>query len=203
MASTQFTGKYENKPTPENQVATTRTLLDLSTEVLVEIIAYLPAADMIAVHRTCRTTRDIVAGAAYLQYILHAEINGVDDLLPPDCPYSERLELLQSHEQSWRDLKFNLFAEFDNTSVVPNNLAYFTLQDSYLIYQCHPEPGKGLQYGYTDLCSADRSKELRWVHLTMGEIQYPGPMKSIIEFAVDHDLVMVMRFCILLDSFSR
>ena len=200
MASAQFISEYENKPTPENQVATTRTLLDLSTEVLIEIFAYLPAADMIAVHRTCRAIRDIIAGSAYLQYILHAGIDGVDDLLPPGCPYSERLELLQRHEQSWRDLKFNRFAEFDSTSVVPN-LAFFTLQDSYLIYQCHSEPGSmGLQYGYTDLSSADRSKELRWVHLTMGEIQCAGP--STIEFAVDHDLVMIMGFCILLDSFS-
>ena len=88
----------------EIQVATTRSLLNLAREVLIEILSYLPAADMIAVQRTCRTIRDTVSGTAYLQYTLHTEINGVADLLPPDFPYSERLKLLRCHEQSWRDL---------------------------------------------------------------------------------------------------
>ena len=198
MASSQF--EYENTPTPENQVATSRPLLDLATEVLIEILAYLPAADMIAAHHTCRTIRDIVTGDSYLQYILRAELNGVDDLLPSDCPYSERLELLRGHEQAWRDPKFNLFAEFDNISVAPN-IASFTLQDSYLIYQCHPEPGMGLRYGYTDLCLADRNKELRWVHLTMSESQDPG--QRMVGYAVDHDLVMTVRFCVPFDPSSK
>jgi hypothetical protein len=64
MASSQFS--YENKPTLENQVASTLSLLDLYTEVLIEIFTHLPAADMIAVQRTCHTIRDIVAGSAYL-----------------------------------------------------------------------------------------------------------------------------------------
>ena len=197
MASGQF--KYENKLTPGNQVATTRSLLDLSTEVLVEILAYLPATDMIAVQRTCRTIRVIIAGTAYLQYTLHAEINGVDDLLPPDFPYSERLELLRCHEQSWRDLQFQRFAECHDIPDVPD-LAVFTLQDSYLIYECFSRRERSLKYGYTDLCSADRNKELRWVHLTMGESQYSD--STMIAFAVDHDLAITVRFCILFYSSS-
>jgi len=191
MASSQF--KYEDKPKPENQVAATRSLLYLSTEVLVEILAYLPAADMVTVQRICHTIRNIVAGTAYLQYILHAKINGVDNLLPRDFPYSECLKLLRCHERSWHDLQFNLFAE--PHSICVQNLRFFTLQGGYLIYQCRPGWGRSLQYGYTDLCSADWNKERRWVHITIGEIQY---LKSTtIKFAVDHDLVMTARFCVL------
>ena len=197
MASRQF--NYENTSTLENHVATTLSLLDISTEVLIEILSYLPATDMIAVQRTCRTIRDIVAGTAYLQYTLLANMNGVDDLLPHDLPYSGRLELLRRHEQSWRDLQFNLFTKCPSNSGVPF-LVSFTLQDSYLIYQCPPRRGRSLQYGYTDLCSADRNKELRWVHLTMGERQYPYP--RTITFAVDHDLVMAGKFCVPFNSFS-
>ena len=191
--------KDKNKLTPENQVATKTPLLDLSTEVLVEILAYLPAADLTAVQRTCRTIRDIVAGTAYLRYTLLAKINRVDDLLPPDFPHSERLELLRCHEQSLRDLKFNLFAECHDISSVPS-LDVFILQGGYLIYQCFPERASGLQYGYTDLCSAERNKELQWVHLTMGESLYPN--SPVIVFAVDHDLVLAVRFCVLFDSYS-
>jgi len=194
--------KYKNKPTPENQVTTTRSLLDLSTEVLIEILAYLPAADMIAVQRTCHTIRDIVAGTAYLQYALHAKINGVDDMLPPDFSYSERLELLRCHKQSWHDLQFHRFAEChrDDTSGVPDQ-AIFTLQDSYLIYECFSDWVGRRRYGYTDLCSADRSNELRWVHLTMVKSQYSASIRIV--FAVDHDLVIAVRFCILFDSSSE
>ena len=195
--------KYKNKPTPENQVTATRSLLDLSTEVLIEILAYLPAADMIAVQRTCHTIRDIVAGTAYLQYALHAKINGVDDMLPPDFSYSERLELLRCHKQSWHDLQFHRFAEchHGDTSGVPD-WAAFTLQDSYLIYECSSDRAGRQRYGYTDLCSADQSNELRWVHLLMmGKSQLPYSTEIV--FAVDHDLVMSMRFCILFDSSSE
>ena len=103
---------------PASPVATppsTCTLLDLSTEVLIEILSYLPVADMLSAQHTCRTIRDIVVGTAYLQYILHAEINGIDDVLPPNFPYSERVELLRRHEQSWNELSLNLF-----TACVPD-----------------------------------------------------------------------------------
>ena len=167
----QLPFKYENKLMLENQVSTTRSLLNLAREVLIKILSYLPAANMIAVQHTCRTIRDIVSGTAYLQYTLHAEINGVADLLPPDFPYSERLKLQRCHEQSWRDLRFNLFAEPHR---IPDGLdrASFTLQDGYLIYRCLSW-GRNMRYGYTDLYSADRNKELRWVHLTTVESHHP------------------------------
>ena len=53
--------KYENNPTPDNQVPIVRSPLDLATEVLIQIFAYLPATDMIAMQRTCRTIRDIIS----------------------------------------------------------------------------------------------------------------------------------------------
>src|SRR6266853_3550994 len=124
------------KSIPASPVATpptTCTLLDLSTEVLIEILSYLPVADMLSAQRTCRTIRDIVVGTAYLQYILHAEINGIDDVLlvPPNFPYSERIELLRRHEQSWNEL--NLFTECVADS--DGHYHEFFLQDGYLIYK--------------------------------------------------------------------
>jgi hypothetical protein len=196
MAQRHF--EYKTKLTPENQVTTIRSLLDLSTEVLIEILACLPAADMTAVQRTCRTIRDIVAGTSYLQYTLLANMNRVDDLLPPDFPYSERLELLRCHEQSLRDLQFNLFAECHSSSGIPNP-GFFTLQGGYLISKSSRGEGRGLQYKYMDLCSAERNKELQWVDLPTGESQYPN--SPMLVFAVDHDLVLAVRFCVLFDSY--
>ena len=100
VSMTSQRSKRKKEPTPGDQVVTTRNLLHLSTEVLIEILGYLPGADMVSMQQTCRTIRDIIAGTAYLQYILRADINGVDDFLIPRLSYSERLELLRRHEQS-------------------------------------------------------------------------------------------------------
>jgi hypothetical protein len=145
---------------------------------------------LFSVQRTCRKIRHVVVGTTYLQYILRARINGVDDFLPPGFPYTERLKLLRRHEESWNGLRFNLFAEF--TTSVPQPGCY-TLRDGYLIYE--DLSGTALRYAYTDLCSATRNEDLSWVHITLHNIHLPLPSKVV--FAVDHDLVVAIRFCVL------
>jgi len=143
-----------------------------------------------------------IAGTAYLQYILRASINGVDDFLLPRVSYSERLELLRRHEQSWHSLHFDLFTKCDPTS----NVHRFTLQDGYLIYQLdYPyTERRWFKYQYTDLCSAARNEDLRWVHVTMRGTESiytsPWPWPKVV-FAVDHNLMVVVRFCVLSNSF--
>ena len=162
-------------------------LLDLPTELLVKILTYLPVVDLFSVRWICRTLRDVIAGTAYLQYIIHAHINGVEDSLPPDFPYSERLELLRRHQQTWSAPQFNLFTK------CVTNMSYgyhFILQDGYLIYEslwADPQ-----QYGYTDLYSTARNEEVCWVHITIDNSRVP-PLNNVI-FAIDHDLVVGLRF---------
>lgn len=180
-----------NKPAPEDRVTTTCTLLDLSTELLVKIFSCLPAADMITVQCTCRTIRDIFVGTTYLQYILRAQINGVEDFLPPNSLYSERLELLRRHEESWSGLQLNLFTEsVIDPSCFPNR---FTVQGGYLIYEAIME--RVPRYGYTDLCSAARNEELHWVHITFDEERFPHPSNAA-TFGIDNNLVVMTRFCV-------
>jgi hypothetical protein len=143
----------------------------------------------LSAQRTSRTIRDIVVGTAYLQYILHAEVNGIDDTLPPNFPYSERLELLQRHEQAWNELRLNPFTEYVE-DLDSRYYHEFSLQDSYLIYR--RPTGTVLQYGYTDLCSAARGDKLRWVHITMAMDDSLIPIS--VAFAVDHDLIVAIRF---------
>jgi len=194
MASRQF--KHEDGPTPGNQVATTRSFLDLSTEVLVQILAHLPPTDMIVVQRTCRMIRDIVDGTAYLQYILRTQIKGIEDSLPHDFPYSERLALLRRHEQSWSSLQFNFFTK---SAITVSPRDSFTLQGGYLIHVSSSPRGNWINYGYTDLYSAASNEELRWVHVKM---EHCGlPVMSEVIFSVDHDLVVAMRFDVISGPF--
>jgi hypothetical protein len=172
-----------------------RALLNLSTEMLIQILAYLPPIDLFSVQRTCRKIRDVVAGTTYLQYILRTQINGVYDFIPPNVPYPERLKLLRRHEKSWNGLQFNLFAEF--TTSVPQPDCY-TFRDGYLIYE--DLSGPVLQYGYTDFCSATRNEELPWVHIAMDDIHLP--LSSKVVFAVDHDLMVIMRCCLFQSPFA-
>src|SRR6267142_1595774 len=183
----------------KNPVVTTQTLLDLSTEVLVEILAYLPVVSLFSVQRTCRTIRDIIAGTTYFQYTMRAYINGVDDDLPPDFPHSERLELLRRHEQSWSNLQLraSIFTQcVTGDSDVPFT-SCFILQDGYLIYEYLMG---GLQrYGYADLCSASPDEELRWVHITIANGHLPTTSTATVGFAVDHDLMVAIRYCVASD----
>jgi hypothetical protein len=179
-----------NRIDPTTSAYPSFTLLHLSTELLIEILTYVPVPDLFSVQWTCRKIRDIIVGTAYLQYIMCAHINGVDDFLPPDVPYSERLELLRRHEQSWSGLQFNLFVECATSIPYPN---HFTLQDGYLIYQSFGLVGNTLRYGYTDICSATPKKELRWTHITVDNDYLPRlPLRVI--FAVDWDLAVAIRF---------
>jgi hypothetical protein len=171
-------------------------LLDLSTELLVEILAYLPAVGMFSTRRTCRTIHKIVDDTPYLQYIIHVYINGVNDFLSPDFPYGpyshRRLELLRRHEQSWSDLQFNLLTEHAISIPYP---ARFSLQDGYLIYTDARERSR---YGYINLCSASEDQEVPWVHITIDDSHFP--CMSMVTFAIDHDLVVATRFvsCLML-----
>ena len=187
-----------NTVLPGNQVDTTHTLLDLSTEVLIEILAYLPPADsdMISVQHTCRLIRDIVDGTEYLQYILRTQIKGIEDFLPHDFPYSERLALLRRHGhwQSWSSSQFNMFTK----CYITEPLGRFTLQGGYLINEY--THGRWIEYRYTDLCTAVRNEELpRWVHVKMKHCRLP--ILSEIVFSVDHDLVIASKFCVISDLF--
>jgi len=160
----------------------TPSFLSLPTELIILLLSYLPAVELCAFQRTCHRIRCIVAESAHLQYILQAQINGVDDLLPPERPFSERLELLRCHEKSWSNLQLRVWHEF--TAAIHQR--HF-LQDGYLIYN---RIAGTLQYGYVDLLSSSPDEELRWVHISRDDICFP----LCVVFAVDHNLAVVLRY---------
>jgi len=162
-----------------------RNILDLSTELLIHIFAYLPVKDLFSVQGSCHRIHGIVARTAYLQYLLHTQLNGVDDLLPSNCPFSERLELLRHHEKTWNDLQFNPYTEL-SMDVEP----YFRkniIQDGYLISRSITDL---TQYEYVDLFSTPPREEPRWVHVSLKNFLVPYNLV----FFVDHDLAVAVRF---------
>ena len=53
--------------------------VSLPTEVIILIVSYLPAIEPCAFQRTYHRINYTVADSARLQYVLHAQINGVED----------------------------------------------------------------------------------------------------------------------------
>jgi len=177
MAPKRSNRKIKRKPVKLAAITTPTyppcVLLHLPIELLIKILTYLPVADLFSVRWTCRTLGDIIANTAYLQYIIRTHINGVEDSLPLNFTYCERLELLRRHEQSWSALQFDLFPEY-----VPNmsHLKKSILQDGYLVYDQLLENPQG--YGYTDLYSAARNEEVRRVHITIDNRPLP-PLNDV------------------------
>ena len=168
-------------------------LLDLSTEVLIDILSFLPAADLLSVRRTCHTIHDIVDGTTRLQYILCIHRMGVDDILPPNFPYSDRFKLLKHHEQSRNALQFNSFTKCFLDSPFSGWILQYILQGGYLIYSSVTAEGV-TQYSYSDLCAATRDEELRFVNIRPDHSCVLSQSAVLFTFAVDHNLVVVMRF---------
>jgi F-box associated protein len=167
-------------------------LLDIPTELLVQILSYLSYDDLCLLQGTCRRIKDIVAGTAYLEYLLHTGIDNVDDLLPSDVPLPTRLELLKHHERSWSDLRFSVFSEFfmmDDNTRNSNNVARYTLQNGYLILSDSIPVGQGLKYRYIDLYSLSPGEEVNWIPIRLRVIR----PRSIV-FAADHNLVVAITF---------
>ncbi|KAH9070653.1 hypothetical protein EDB83DRAFT_2673929 [Lactarius deliciosus] len=164
----------------------TTTISSLPTELLVRLLSFLPAIDLLSARQTSRRIHNVITDSSYLQYILRIEINGVDDLLPPDCSITERLRLLRQHEKSWNCLQYNEFAEDSFT-----DRRLFIIQDGYLIYKnVTLRAGAMIRYGYVDLSSTSPKGELRWVHIPMQRTPFPVPLK--LEFAVDYNLAVAI-----------
>jgi hypothetical protein len=168
-------------------------LLDIPTELLVQILSYLPCADLCLLQRTCRRIKDIISCTPYLEYLLHIGLNNVRDLLPSDVPLPERVELLKSHERSWCSLRLNIFEELSTQDYVRGDVPRFTLQDGYLIHSDIIR-GQGLKYRYIDLYSISPGEEAQWVPIRLRVIR---PRNVL--FAADQNLVVAITFGLFAD----
>jgi len=167
-------------------------LLDIPTELLVRILSHFSCDDLYLLQGTCRRFKDIISGTPYLEYLLHTGVNNVDDLLPPDVPFPERVQLLKRHERSWSGLRFNLFSEFSIHDNARNDVRY-TLQNGYLIHSDSIPVGQGLKYKYVDLYSLSSGEEANWVRIWLRVFR---PRKLI--FAADHNLAVAITFAVLI-----
>ncbi|KAH9059091.1 hypothetical protein EDB87DRAFT_828506 [Lactarius vividus] len=162
----------------------------LPTELLIRIFSHLYVEDLLSVQHTCRRFSDVISGSASLQYFLRTGINLLEDLLPPDFSLRDRVALLIHHETAWNNLQLNTFARF--TTRHESHARCYILQDGYLIYKAVTNTlANTVLYGYLDLYSksAQPNAEAPWTHISLAVLR---PFSDIV-FAVDHNLVVVIR----------
>jgi hypothetical protein len=158
----------------------------LPTELLVHIFALLQVADLFAVQHTCHRFYNVISDSVFLQYILYTKINLLEDLLPPgvDVSFQDRIALLKHHEAAWNKLDFKTFTLGVRDEI---NTHSYILQDGYLIYNALTALATA-RYDYVDLYSiSDVPNAARWTHISLAAL-------SDIVFAVDHNLVVAIRF---------
>ena len=166
------------------------TVSSLPTELLVRFLSYLLAIDLLSAQRTNRRIHDVVTDSSYLQYITRLQINGVDDLIPPDRPITTRLRLLRRNGKSWNSPQYHIFTKEYFPEI---DQCLFILQDNYLIdTKLTTFRMLVIEYGYVDLLSTSPHQGPRWVHTPMQHVNLPNPPKF--EFAVDHNLMVAIRF---------
>jgi hypothetical protein len=137
--------------------------LNLSAEVLIEILAHLPSRDIVACKLTCKQLHNVIAHSSRIQYIIQTFLAGVHDPLLPGAPVVERLSALKALEATWRDLDVR-----QRTSQITQGTAWpwlnYTVHDDYLlaVRADSDNPNQPPGYSYIDLRQQAASTDPLW-----------------------------------------
>ncbi|KAF8880305.1 hypothetical protein BD779DRAFT_1094616 [Infundibulicybe gibba] len=107
-------------------------LLELPTEILIQLLSFLPAVDLGACQLVNRHFRHLIAGSSQLKYLIAIENAGLED--NPSCKsfdISQRLEMVTQRELSWRKFQPN-FVQTINIPRMPSGI-YDLTNGVYLI----------------------------------------------------------------------
>ena len=133
--------------------------LDLSTELIIQILAYGSLRDIGACVRTSRRLYGIASGSQYLRYLLRTKMAGVHDpFLLPGFSIQERLSALERWESAWHNL--DLRRQPALQCIVPRDVSVSILR--YEIHGGHlvgarrfpVDADRPLGYSYVDLHDA-------------------------------------------------
>lgn len=168
------------------------TFFNLSTEILIEILAYLPLRGIVACKLTCKKLHDVIADSSLLQYIIQTFLAGVHDPLLPGASTVERMSALKGLEAAWRDLDIRR-----RTSKISQGTAWpwlnYTVHDDYLLAvrgdSDHPDQPPG--YSYVDLRERDGFTHPLWEKI---DVPWSGQHCTFAFAANENDLAVVVTY---------
>jgi len=167
-------------------------LLHIPPELIIRTLQCLSPKDIISCRRTCRIMYDI-CNDSYLRYLVQMERCGVtDDLLPGLC-YSDRLRILERHEEAWAMLNFRnsiqVHVPFDATSMY--DLTGGMLFLGPRLWTTNRLASVGYSYVSLPSLFVERDQKLQWMEHDIGI--------ETLDFrlaAHEHDLLAAVTVCV-------
>ncbi|KAH9960005.1 hypothetical protein BC827DRAFT_1268493 [Russula dissimulans] len=143
--------------------------LDLSAELVIEILAYGSLRDIGACAQTSRRLYDIISGSLYMRYLVRTKVAGVCDPFVPGLSIQERISALERWERAWHGLDLR---QPVLQCVVPGSIAVsilrYEIHDGYLIgTRQFPTDDRPLGYNYFDLHDAVKSGHVSWTNVDL------------------------------------
>ncbi|KAI0305711.1 hypothetical protein B0F90DRAFT_1095783 [Multifurca ochricompacta] len=167
-------------------------ILKLSSEILIEILTYLPLRSIIACKLTCRKLC-IVSHSSLIEYIIQAFLAGVHDPFLAGASIAERSKALQSFEDAWRDLNVRQrHAHIAGGTAWPW-LNYMTCDDYLLAVRNNSDdPAQPPGYSYVDLRQSPPFTDLYWTKVNVVAWQ---SYYCVFAFAPDENDLAVVVTC--------
>jgi hypothetical protein len=168
--------------------------LDLSTELVIQILAYGSLRDIGACARASRRLYGIVSGSQYLRYLLRTKMVGVHDpFLPPRLSIQERLSALERWERAWHNL--DLRHQPMLQCIVPRDVSVsilrYEIHGGYLVGTRHfpTDADRPLGYSFVDLHDAVGGRYPTWnnvdLHRSLSVFSYCFNVE-------EHDLAVML-----------
>jgi len=171
------------------------TFLELPPELILAVLARLPAPDIAHVRACCSQRNSAVRGSLLLQYHLACYLAGVRD--NPHAPHSlsDRLALLQAREAAWAALTP---AATRDVAVPPTNSTLYDFSNGVFVLGADA-PAGGYSYMHLPSIAAVKAlalgaeRPLRWTHVPTG-----GVVMDINSSVPEDNLVASTIMCVFL-----
>jgi len=167
--------------------------LDLSTELVIEILAYGSLRDIRACAQSSRRLYDIISSSLYMRYLVRTKVAGVCDPFVPGLSISiqERISALERWERAWHGLDLR---QPVLQCVVPGEISVsilrYEIHDGYLIgTRQFPTDDRPLGYNYIDLHDAVKHGYVSWTNVDL------DPSLSVFSYCFDveeHNLAVLL-----------
>lgn len=166
-------------------------LLDLSTELVIQIIAHGSLHDIGACAQASRRLYSIISGSQYLRYLVRIKMAGVRDPFIPGLSIHQRFSALERWEHAWHSLDLR---QPTLQCVVPRetsvSILCYEINGGYLIGTRRlPVDDRPLGYNYLDLHDVVKCGYLSWSNVDLHQSLFIFSHCFSVE---DHNLAVML-----------
>jgi F-box domain len=169
-------------------------LLDLSVELLIQILAHLSLRNIGACALTSRRLHSVISNSQYLRYLVRTEKAGVNDPFLTVLSLPERMAVLEKWERTWHvpDLR-----QPASQCVVPSNISVsiirYEIHGGYLVARRrYPVDDRPVGYSYIYLHDAVKRGSVTWHDV---DLLQPMSVVSYCFNVEEYNLAVMLVLC--------